>query len=78
MSHFGEATPPLLKYRTGRFVDSVNVFPNYRTGLMSYTLNPLYRSLEDYGYKPDNQVMTSIRQVVQSLYSRQFQIVRAT
>ena len=78
MSHFGEASPPLLKYRTGRFVDSVNVLPNYRTGLMSYTLNPLYRSLEDYGYKPDNQVMTSIRQVVQSLYSRQFQIVRAT
>jgi len=77
MSHFGEASPPLLKYRTGRFVDSVNVLPNYRIGLMSYTLNPLYRSLEDYGYKPDNQVMTSIRQVVQSLYSRQFQIVRA-
>lgn len=78
MSHFGEANPPLLKYRTGRFVDSVNVLPNYRTGLMSYTLNPLYRSLEDYGYKPDNQVMASIRQVVQSLYSRQFQIIRAT
>ena len=78
MSHFGEASPPLLKYRTGSFVDSVNVLPNYRIGLMSYTLNPLYRSLEDYGYKPDNQVMTSIRQVVQSLYSRQFQIIRAT
>jgi len=77
MDKTGAPNAPFLKYRSGRFVSGVQVFPNYRKGLIRYTLNPLYRSLEDYGYTPDVQVITSIRQVVQSLYTRQFNIMRA-
>jgi len=77
MDKVGNPNPPQLKYRSGRFVSSVQVFPNYKRGLMKYAFNPIYRSLEDYGYTPDSQVITSIRQVVTSLYSRQFNIVRA-
>mgnify|MGYP003675307494 FL=1 len=77
MDKVGNPDPPQLKYRSGRFVSSVQVFPNYKRGLMKYAFNPIYRSLENYGYTPDSQVITSIRQVVTSLYSRQFNIVRA-
>jgi len=77
MDTAGEAFPPMLKNRTGRYIESVQVFPNYRKNMITYALNPIYRSLEQYGYIPDGQAIIAIRQVVQSLYARQFNILRA-
>jgi hypothetical protein len=76
MLRFGEPEPPELKERTGRFRSSVQVFANYRTRILQYTYNPLYRSLEKYGYRPDLQVETAIREVAQSLYATRFNIIR--
>ena len=77
MATAGEAFPPMLKNRTGRYIESVQVFPNYRKNMITYALNPVYRSLEQYGYIPDGQAIIAIRQVVQALYARQFNILRA-
>ena len=77
MATAGEAFPPMLKNRTGKYIESVQVFPNYRKNMITYALNPVYRSLEQYGYIPDGQAIIAIRQVVQSLYARQFNILRA-
>ena len=77
MDTAGEAFPPMLKNRTGRYIESVQVFPNYRKNMITYALNPIYRSLEQYGYIPDGQAIIAIRQVVQALYARQFNILRA-
>jgi hypothetical protein len=78
MLRLGEPEPPELKERTGRFRDSVQVFVNYRTRILQYTYNPLYRSLQKYGYKPDLQVETAIRQVAQQLYAQKFNITRVS
>lgn len=78
MLRMGEPEPPELKERSGRFRGSVQVFANYRTRILQYTYNPLYRSLQKYGYKPDLQVETAIREVAQQLYAQKFNIVRVT
>lgn len=76
MLRLGEPEPPELKERSGRFRSSVQVTPNYRTMTLQYLYNPLYASLKRYGYRPDLQIETSIREVAQSLYSQKFNIVR--
>lgn len=76
MLSFGEPEPPDIKERSGRFRRSVDVTANYRNKTIQYTYNPLYRSLEHYGYHPELQVERSIRQVAQDLYAREFSIVR--
>jgi hypothetical protein len=76
MLSFGDPEPPDIKERTGRFRSSVAVTANYRAKTLQYTYNPLYRSLEHYGYHPELQVERSIRQVAQDLYAREFSIVR--
>lgn len=76
MLSFGDPEPPDIKERSGRFRRSVDVTANYRTKTIQYTYNPLYRSLEHYGYHPELQVERSIRQVAQDLYAREFSIVR--
>jgi hypothetical protein len=77
MLRLGEPEPPNLKERSGRFRSSVRVFANYRTMTLQYLYNPLYSSLRRYGYRPDLQVETSIREVAQSLYAQKFNIVRS-
>jgi hypothetical protein len=74
MKNFGPPNPPNLKERTGRFRSSVQVAANYRKNILTYTYLPLYQSLERYGYKPNIQVETAIREVAQSLYTRRFNI----
>ena len=76
MLRLGEPEPPELKERSGRFRSSVQVFANYRTSTLQYIYNPLYSSLRRYGYRPDLQVETAIREVAQSLYAQKFNIVR--
>ena len=77
MKTLGRPEPPMLKERTGRFRSSVAVYPDFRNNILRYTYNPLYSSLEEYGYRPDLQVETSIREVALRLYSRTFNIVKA-
>jgi hypothetical protein len=78
MLRMGEPEPPELKERTGRFRGSVRVFANYRTMTLRYLYNPLYSSLKRYGYRPDLQVETAIREVAQSLYAQKFNILRSS
>lgn len=76
MLRIGEPEPPQLKERSGRFRGSVRVSANYRTRTLQYLYNPLYASLKDYGYRPDLQIETAIREVAQSLYAQKFNILR--
>jgi hypothetical protein len=76
MKTFGPPNPPYLKERTGRFRESIEVSPDYRKNLLTYTYLPFYRGLERYGYTPNIQVETAIREVAQSLYTRRFNIRR--
>ena len=76
MLRFGEPNPPQLKERSGRFRGSVQVFANYRTRTLQYLYNPLYASLEQYGYRPDLQVEGAIRTVAQTLFTQKFNIVK--
>jgi hypothetical protein len=76
MAKTGVADPPELKERTGRFRKSIAVRPDYKRQVLNYTYNPLYRSLERYGYTPSTQIETAIREVAQQLYATQFRIVR--
>lgn len=76
MERLGPPDPPDLKERSGRFRGSVAVGVDYRKNLLRYTYNPLYSSLQQYGYTPDIQVQTAIREVAQSLYTRQFRITK--
>jgi hypothetical protein len=74
MKTFGPPNAPNLKERSGRFRASIQVEADYRRNLLVYTYNPLYQSLQRYGYKPNTQVETAIREVAQSLFTRQFNI----
>lgn len=76
MERVGNPEPPDLKERTGRFRSSVNIVPNYRANLLYYTYLPLYSSLERYGYRPDVQVETAIREVAQRQFARKFDIIK--
>ncbi len=76
MKRVGDPAPPDIKERSGRFRQSVQVTANYRSNLLSYTYNPLYRGLEHYGYHPELQVERAIRDVAQSIYNRHFSIMR--
>lgn len=78
MKRSGAPTPPDLTYRTGAFVRSVNVYPNYRNNLMSFEYAPVYKNNERYGYDPTNQISSSIRQVLAKLYTKKFTIVSET
>jgi len=74
MQRLGIPNPPELKERSGRFRTSIEVEADYRKNLLVYSYEPLYSSLERYGYRPDAQVQTAIRDVASSLFTRQFNI----
>jgi len=76
MKKSGKATPPWFTERSGRFRSSITVYPNYRNSLIRFTYMPLYDANIKYGYDPETQVSNSIREVVTSLYTRKFNIVR--
>lgn len=76
ISKSGEPTPPNLTERTGRFRSSINILADYRNNIIAYKYNPLYKSLEKYGYLPEQQVAAATREVVQTLFGRRFNIVR--
>tara|TARA_Y100000114_G_scaffold111362_1_gene105123 strand:+ start:53 stop:1465 length:1413 start_codon:yes stop_codon:yes gene_type:complete len=76
MQKGGEASPPELAERSGRFRNSVQILANYKKSIIAFKYNPLYDSLKKYGYMPDQQVATATREVVQALFARAFNIVR--
>lgn len=76
MRKFGVPQAPDLTERTGTFRSSVNIIANYRKGVIMYYYNPIYDSLNKYGYKPSEQVGRATREVVQSLYARAFNIIK--
>lgn len=76
MLNFGNPEPPDLKERSGRFRRSITISANYKTKIIQYTYNPLYRALEHYGYHPELQIERSIKSVAQDLYAREFNILR--
>lgn len=76
MRKFGDPETPDLTERTGTFRNSVNIIANYRKGVIMYYYNPVYDSLNKYGYKPSEQVGRATREVVQALYARAFNIVK--
>jgi hypothetical protein len=78
MKKSGKAKPPTLTYRTGRFVENLEVAQvNYKNSIIKYYSLPLYYSLEDYGYEVEELIEGSIREISQNLYSRQFNLVSA-
>ena len=66
-----------LKKEAGRFRTSVEIIADYRKNVIAYRYNPLYDQLNKYGYKPSDQVGRATREVVQTLFARAFNIVRA-
>ena len=72
--------PPLsddvLTERTGRFRKSVMVIPNYRKNMMRFMYDPIYKTFIGTARNPDDFVTRSIREVVQSVFGRQFLIIR--
>ena len=72
--------PPLaetiLTERSGRFRSSIQVIANYRQNVMNYFYDPLYRVFNRTPRDPDDFIPDTIREVVQTLFSRQFNIVR--
>lgn len=73
----GEPTPPTLTYRSGRFIENLRVAQvNYRNSIIRYYSNPIYYSLEQYGYDVSEMIEGSLRSITQNLYSRQFKLIR--
>lgn len=75
MRKSGKAHPYNFTERTGRWRESIQVSANYRTKLIEFTYNPIYRVNMAYGYRPDTQIKTAIRQVASKLYSYEFGLV---
>ena len=69
-------SPNIMTNRTGRFRRSIQVIPVYRNNVIRYTYDPLYMSLLNTAYNPDNLVTRTIREVVQQLFNRQFAVTR--
>ena len=69
-------SPNVLTERTGEFRRSTIVAPNYRTNMIRYFYDPLYGVHRDTDRNPDELIEGSIRDVVTSLFNRQFHIVR--
>lgn len=69
-------SPNILTERTGRFRTSVAVLPNYRANVIRFFYDPIYKSLIESQRNPDILVTNTIREVVQGLYARKFNIVR--
>jgi len=72
--------PPLsddvLTERTGRFRRSTTVIPNYRQNMIRFMYDPIYKTFIDTPRNPDELIESSLREIVQKLFSRQFKIVR--
>jgi hypothetical protein len=70
-------SPTVLTYRTGTFVDSIKVIQDLRQKIMTYYYAPNYKIHERKGARaPRFLLQSSIRSVVQQVYSEKFRILR--
>ena len=69
-------SPNVLTERTGEFRRSTIIAPNYRTNMIRYFYDPLYGVHRDTDRNPDELIEGSIRDVVTSLFNREFKVVR--
>jgi hypothetical protein len=70
-------SPTILTYRTGTFVNSIEVIQNLRQKLMTYYYAPNYKIHERKGARaPRLLLQASIRATVQQVYSEKFRILR--
>ena len=67
----------VLTYRTGRFVNSVQVIADMRSKAMQYYYDPNYWIHEATSRNPRNLIDSSINSVTRSLFGRRFNLVKA-
>ena len=78
MKKKGLAAPPMMTNRTGRFVDSLQIAQiSYKNRIIRYYSNPVYFANEQYGYEVSELIEGSIQEIVGSLYSRRFGLIRS-
>ena len=61
------ARPPWFKKRSGKFISSVKVEPNYREARFKLSYIDYYKRNKKYGYKPDEQIEAAVRYVATEL-----------
>lgn len=71
-------SPNILTERTGRFRTSVTAIPNYRSNLVRFFYDPIYKTFVNSPRNPDVFIANTLRQIVRDNFSRQFNIVRGT
>jgi hypothetical protein len=70
-------SPTVLTYRTGTFVNSIELIQDFRENLIKYYYAPNYKIHERKGARaPRFLLQASIRATVQKLYSEKFRIIR--
>ena len=66
----------ILTYRTGRFVNSLRMFIDYRTNMVQYYYNPMYYVHETTTRDPKRLIESSTRTILSSFFTRQFKILK--
>ena len=66
----------ILTYRTGRFVNSLRMFIDYRTNMVQYYYNPMYYIHETTARNPKRLIESSTRTILSSFFTRQFKILK--
>lgn len=71
-------SPRILTHRTGQFLRSTQIsLLNYKTNVIQYFYDPIYRVHENTKRDPRELIEASIREVTQRQFGRQFNIIRA-
>ena len=68
----GNPTPPNIYERSGVFRGSIQVVANINSNMIDYFYLPYYDSLEKYGYRIDNLVESSIRDIARERLGQEF------
>jgi len=71
-------SPRVLTYRTGRFVNSTQVFADIERKQIQYFYNPIYSVHEKTSRDPRNLMRASISSVALVLFKRRFNIVKTS
>lgn len=67
----------VLTYRTGRFVQSLQVFADMRNMQMQYYYNPNYWTHESTSRDPRNLITASLNSVTRSLFNKRFNLTKS-
>jgi hypothetical protein len=69
-------SPNILTERTGRFRTSVTAIPSYRSNLIRFFYDPIYKTFINSPRNPDVFIANTLREIIRENFSRQFGIVR--